>query len=365
MKIAAANFAFSAQHNASSSTTLQESLRTWVGLPRQDSREGPPRPTAQPTDAERARSARAQEKMLQTASAMAAEEAISAADNDPVTLLIRTLVEMLTGRAIRMFSAAQLQASPASETAPTDPKQAAQAQSRSQSQAQIQAQANAGFGFEYQRHEIRSETEQTAFQASGIIRTADGKEIRFQLEIAMQRSFREESSFTLRAGDARKTDPLVINFGGTAAQLQSQRFRFDLAGNGQLENVPLLAGNSGYLALDLNGNGKIDTGRELFGPASGNGFADLARYDSDNNGWIDESDPVFGKLRVWRPGAQGDGSLSGLRDQRVGALFLDNLATPFELRDGANQSPGAVRSSGIFLVENGSVGSLQQIDLSV
>ena len=357
MKIAAASFAFSAQHNASSSTTLQESLRAWVGSPQQDSRESPPRPTAQPTDAERARSARAQERMLQTASAMAAEEAIRATDNDPVTLLIRTLVEMLTGRAIRMFSAAQLQASPASEPALTDPKQAAQAQSLSP--------ASAGFVFEYERHEIRSETEQTAFQAGGIIRTTDGKEIRFQLELAMQRSFREESNVSLRAGDARKTDPLVINFGGTAAQLQRRRFQFDLAGNGRLENVPLLAGNSGYLALDLNGNGKIDNGRELFGPASGNGFADLTSYDSDNSGWIDENDPVFGKLRIWKPSAQDDGSLTSLQDQRVGALFLGHQATPFELRDGANQSLGAVRASGIFLAENGSIGGLQQIDLSV
>ncbi|MEK7737607.1 MAG: hypothetical protein AAB319_07625 [Pseudomonadota bacterium] len=359
MKIAAASFAFSAQHSAASSFTLQESLRAWVGPLRPESGEGQPRRTAQPSISEQARSARAQEKILQTASAMAAEEAITAADNDPVMLLIKSMVEMLTGRVIRVFSAAQMQAPQALDL--TDPSQAAQSQPRELSLAQ----ASAGFGIEYDRHEILSETEHTAFQAGGIVRTADGKEIRFLLELAMQRSYREESHLSLRAGDRRKTDPLVINFGGSAAQLQNRRFSFDLAGNGQLENVPLLAGNSGYLALDLNGNGKIDSGQELFGPASGNGFADLARYDSDNSGWIDENDPVFGQLRVWKPGVQGSGSLSSLQEQLVGALFLSKLATPFELRDGANQSLGAVRASGIFLAENGSPGSLQQIDLSV
>lgn len=43
------------------------------------------------------------------------------------------------------------------------------------------------------------------------------------------------------------------------------------------------------LSLDQNGNGEIDNGTELFGTKSGDGFADLARYDLDYNGWIDET----------------------------------------------------------------------------
>lgn len=357
MKIAAATLDFSSQHSATSSHAVQESLRAWIGAPR-DAGGDQQRPRTQASISEQARTARAQEKLLQTASAMAAEDTITGADNDPVLQLIKSMLEMLTGQVIHVFYAVQSQVPQAAELTLTDPKQAA-------AQGQARAPASAGFGIEYERHEIRTETEQTAFQASGTIRTADGKEISFQLGISMQRSFREESNISLRAGDGRKKDPLAINFGGTAAQLQSQRFRFDLAGNGQLENIPLLGGNSGYLALDLNGTGKIDSGRELFGTSSGNGFADLARYDSDGNGWIDENDPVFDKLRIWAPNAQGGGMLASLRDKQVGALFLSKQATPFELRDGGNQSLGAIRASGIFLAENGSAGTLQQIDLSV
>jgi hypothetical protein len=119
----------------------------------------------------------------------------------------------------------------------------------------------------------------------------------------MQRSYRQESSFSLRLGDATAIDPLVINFDGTAAQLQDQRFAFDLNGDGETDNVPLLAGNRGYLALDTNQNALIDNGLELFGPGTGNGFAELARHDSDGNGWIDEADPVYQQLRVWTPAA--------------------------------------------------------------
>ena len=55
----------------------------------------------------------------------------------------------------------------------------------------------------------------------------------------------------------------------------------------------MLGSGSGFLALDKNGNGKIDDGSELFGTKSGDGFADLAEYDSDGNGWIDEKGRVY------------------------------------------------------------------------
>lgn len=55
---------------------------------------------------------------------------------------------------------------------------------------------------------------------------------------------------------------------------------------------------SGFLALDRNQNGVVDDGSELFGTQSGDGFAHLALYDQDSNGWIDANDPVFDKLRI-------------------------------------------------------------------
>ncbi len=40
---------------------------------------------------------------------------------------------------------------------------------------------------------------------------------------------------------------------------------------------------------------KINDGSELFGTSSGDGFKDLATYDEDENGWIDENDSIFSK----------------------------------------------------------------------
>lgn len=362
MKIAASSLAFTSHHSAATSLQRSESLRAWVGARRPDF-EGaglaPPRlPTAAVSPA--AYNAQSQDQPTSSSGAQAINDAIDSANQDPLLRLIRTMLELLTGHNFQVFADEVLHGG-ATRSAPTMDLKVPTPTTPQQSQPPQAA----GFGIEFQRHELRTKTEQTRFQAEGTIRTSDGKEFTFQLSLSMQRRYSEETSFSLRAGDARKQDPLVINFGGSAAQLQSRRFKFDLMGNGQNVDMPMLAGNSGYLALDLNGNGKIDSGKELFGPTSGDGFADLARHDSDGNGWIDESDPVFGELRVWTPDAQGAGDLASLSARQVGALFLGRQATPFELRNGANQSLGAVRASGVYLAENGAAGSLQQIDLNV
>jgi hypothetical protein len=226
----------------------------------------------------------------------------------------------------------------------------------------------AGFGIEYDYHAVHEEIETTSFSASGLVRTADGQEISFNLDLVMARHYREETNVSLRAGDAVRKDPLVVNFAGTAAQLSGlagQRFRFDLDGDGLPEDLPLFASGSGYLALDVNGNGRIDSGRELFGPQSGSGFAELAALDEDGNGWIDAGDAALARLRVWTPSAADNGSLVSLAELGIGALGLAHVATPFALRDGSNHDLGMIQSSGIFLDESGQVGSLQEIDLTV
>ena len=57
-------------------------------------------------------------------------------------------------------------------------------------------------------------------------------------------------------------------------------------------------GGDGFLVRDLNGNGKIDDISELFGN-SGDGFADLRVLDANGDGVINASDAVFSKLQVW------------------------------------------------------------------
>jgi hypothetical protein len=199
---------------------------------------------------------------------------------------------------------------------------------------------------------------------AGVVRTADGREVGFQLELSMSREFVEHHQLSIRAGDAALVDPLVLNFGGRAAELSDVRFAFDLDGDGTKDDMPGLAPGSGYLALDRDGNGEIDHGGELFGPATGSGFRELAAHDEDGNGWIDEGDGIFERLSLWEVDAQGE-RLSSLSDRGVGAIFLGSLDAPFDLKDEENALQGRIARHGLFLGEDGSSGSVQELDLKV
>lgn len=129
------------------------------------------------------------------------------------------------------------------------------------------------------------------------------------------------------------------------------------------EEIAELAKGSGYLALDRNNDGIINDGSELFGTSTGNGFAELAKYDSDGNGWIDEADEIFDKLKVWTKDEHGNSVLLSLKDADVGAICLGNSKTDFSLKDKSDGSlRGMVRQTGIYLKESGGTGTVQQVD---
>ena len=76
-----------------------------------------------------------------------------------------------------------------------------------------------------------------------------------------------------------------------------------------------LASGSGYLAFDVNVNGRINDGSELFGACSGDDFAEHARLDKDGNHWLDEQDSGFAGLRIWQRSKSGEDLLPPERAQ--------------------------------------------------
>lgn len=210
-----------------------------------------------------------------------------------------------------------------------------------------------------------SEMENTAFQTTGVARTKDGREINFGVTVEMSRAFCAEfESFTQE--DYVVTDPLMINLDSNVANITDMKFMFDIDADGQKEEVSLAEKGSGFLALDKNGDGKINDGSELFGTKSGDGFKDLAAYDEDGNGWIDEADSIFKKLKVWSKDENGKDILISLKKADVGAIYLGNANTEFSVKSGTeNQTDAIIRKTGVYLKESGGVGTVQHVDLAV
>lgn len=124
----------------------------------------------------------------------------------------------------------------------------------------------------------------------------------------------------------QQVDPLVLDLAGNGFSTSglSRPVRFDLDADGRIDSISAPTGDDALLALDRNGNGRIDDGRELFGDQHGaaNGFAELARFDDNGDGRIDAADAVFDKLRLLRFDEQGRQQLQTLNEAGVSAIDL-------------------------------------------
>jgi len=157
---------------------------------------------------------------------------------------------------------------------------------------------------------------------------------------------------------------LVFNLEGNIGKISDQKFLFDLNADGTEEEISFTEQGSGFLALDKNKDGEINDGSELFGTKSGDGFKDLAEYDEDGNGWIDENDDIFDDLSIWTLNEEGEKVQISLLKADVGAIYLGNASTEFSLKNEETHTiNGIIRKTGIFLKESGGTGTVQHIDL--
>lgn len=149
------------------------------------------------------------------------------------------------------------------------------------------------------------------------------------------------SGFTLQiqqtqvtTGAAPPRDPLVLDLDGSgpATTGEAGARGFDLEGDGDPRPTSFVAGGTALLALDRDGNGRIDSGSELFGDQHGaaDGYEELRKFDANQDGRIDAADPVFAHLSL----LFGDGRLCAIGEAGLRALSLGAVARPGSTRGG-------------------------------
>jgi len=273
---------------------------------------------------------------------------------DPKLQAIKRVLEALTGRKIEVADIGRFR----HDTGEVPARPAGQ------ESGQAGESQRAGWGIDYRETRSLSEKEKSAVMVAGTVKTGKGDEINFSLHLAMKREFTSHKEMSFKAGDAL-IDPLVVNLDSAPARLADSTFRFDLNADGRDETLSWLDGSSGFLVFDRNSDNNVNSGRELFGPRTGQGFQELESLDADGNGWIDENDPGFARLKVWTGDTHETASLETLEKKGIGALSLAAIESRFSLKDQANTTLGRVRKTGVYLTEKGGAGTVQEIDLAL
>lgn len=101
----------------------------------------------------------------------------------------------------------------------------------------------------------------------------------------------------------RRSDPLVLDLDGDGIEVTSVEdgVAFDLTGEGIERQSAFVTGGDAFLALDRDGNGTIDDGRELFGDQNGawDGIEELRKYDDNQDDRIDPFDSIYNRLLLF------------------------------------------------------------------
>ena len=143
----------------------------------------------------------------------------------------------------------------------------------------------------------------------------------------------------------RWSSPVILDIDGDGIELTSVEngVNFDLNADQQLDRTAWTQSSQGFddafLALDRNGNGQIDDGSELFGDQNDadNGYEELAKLDTNQDGQITSEDEAFSELKVWADmdgdGKVGKGEMKGLEEVGITSIstnYSGNVGEKFD-----------------------------------
>jgi len=188
----------------------------------------------------------------------------------------------------------------------------------------------------------------------------EGEQLAVNFAFSLASEQRSYSSLEMSAGALK--DPLIVQFGEQGLGHITDNVLFDINQDEHLDNLPIFSGDVGYLVFDKNNNQQADTGNELFGPQTGNGFSELAVLDSDENGFIDANDDEFSQLYVWQP---QQGALISLQDANIKAINISAIDTPFSFYGDNGEIAAQLRQSSFLISDTGQARGVHQVDVRI
>lgn len=167
--------------------------------------------------------------------------------------------------------------------------------------------------------------------------------------------------------------PLVLKFDAAPVRMmEAASATFDIDGVGACLTTDWPAATTPWLALDLDLDGTIDSGRELFGSGTRidgakrarNGFLALEPLDTDHNGRIDARDARFSELVLWSD-HDGDkrGTLAEMEPLSVRSVLSIDLGYTIDRQCDDRGNCGVERSTFTYVDATGSIAQGEVVDL--
>jgi len=159
--------------------------------------------------------------------------------------------------------------------------------------------------------------------------------------------------------------PVILDLDGNGVSVTPPEngVYFDHNGDGFAERSSWASKGDGFLVRDLDGDGQITTGNELFGDQTQlkdgsrdqNGFEVLKEYDDNADGIIDAQDAIWSEMQVWRDangnGITDAGELHALSDFAIESISL-NYSQPGGIRTTAKSTYSKVDGSTSNIIDD-------------
>jgi hypothetical protein len=245
--------------------------------------------------------------------------------NDQISMM-KQLIEKITGRSINIFNFESL-----------DPGSIPSGGDTSIRADGDPALPDSGSGISCDYRESYTEIQTVSFSAQGTIKTADGQEINFSISLEISLEYHQESSLSFSTANTAQKDPLVVNYNGSASQLTSAKFSFDLNMDETQDNASSARNSSGLLLLNNDQGVIANDDSKLFGSATINGRSQPAASDGNHDDGLNEIVPVDDRLSAWTQTAPGTDQQSSLQLKSVGAINLSSIFELFGLKDNGSR----------------------------
>ncbi|THG74799.1 hypothetical protein E5198_18800, partial [Pseudomonas sp. A-1] len=180
------------------------------------------------------------------------------------------------------------------------------------------------------------------------------------------------TNFTSALNFIQRSDPLTLDVDGDGIETVSANsgITFDFDGDGLKTGTGWVKGDDALLVRDLDGNGRIDNGSELFGvdtikrdgSKARDGFDALRELDSNADGVFDAQDEHFASVRVWQDrnqdGVSQSNELKTLGEHGIASISLGSTASS------QNSNGNLISATGSYTRSDGTQGSLANLDLA-